>query len=36
MRSLGEGRWKSAYQGNSLAAYPTARTVWVRREVACL
>jgi hypothetical protein len=28
MRSLGEGRWKSAYQGNSLAAYPTARTVW--------
>ena len=24
MRSLGEGRWKSAYQGNSLAAYPTA------------
>ena len=28
MRSSGEGRWKSANDGNSLAAYPTARTVW--------
>ncbi len=27
MRSLGEGRWKSADDGNSLAAYPTARYV---------
>ena len=33
MRSLGEGRWKSAYQGNSLAAYPTARTVSTRGSV---
>ena len=27
MRSLGEGCWKSANTGNSLAAYPTASTV---------
>ena len=27
MRSLGGGSWKRAKIGNSLAAYPTARTV---------
>jgi hypothetical protein len=27
MRGSEEGRWKSTYPGNSLAAYPTARTV---------
>ena len=26
-RGSEEGRWKSVYQGNSLAAYPTARCV---------
>jgi len=27
MRGSEEGRWKSTHLGNSLAAYPTARTV---------
>src|SRR5215831_9303219 len=32
-----EGRWKSTHRGNSLAAYPTSRTVLnVGREETCL
>jgi hypothetical protein len=34
MRSLEGGGWKSANLGNSLATYPTARTVLTERDGA--